>query len=713
VLLAGAVLGPASGAGALPESPEASAIVVAAAKVRPRPKVTLRKIANLTVAAGRKAKIRPRYEASPTARVVSAKVTVRRAGVLLAKNRASFKARPGKYKVTQTVTYRKATRTKPGKKPGKVKVVRWSARTFTVKKTQRVVVRKVRAPKNLERPAVSGVVQPGMTLTATKGKWRGKVTRFTYTWLVDGVPVGTTGLRPRSYIPRFEDLGKKITVHVTARNAAGANLATSPARVVVPARAALEPCPGSTFVEFDAGSNFAVARTASGVVCTWGDGSSGQLGTTTAGYAGEPLVARVPSASQVAAGSRHVLALTSTGEVYAWGANDLGQLGIVDQAIVRSPQEATWAMRGVPMMFAPQRVPGLPAISSVVALADLSLAVARDGTVYRWGFDGEGGIISPTRIPGVRDVARVVTDGDGFLALTRDGRLLQWGVWEIGYWTDDGTLTDRGGGWVATESIAPEKARRLLSSSVVRDLAMGLGVGYVLDEAGSVFAVGHLPYAIDPAIRTLRSPERLAGLPAVTSIDAGGTSAVAGLADGGTAYWGEDGGELAHMTTTPLGDRGFVRITAPQVDPQRVGFGGSWLGALDTAGRYRHLLSEGLNTYDGYPFRTAAHPGEPTGIASIDILSSAKNGCEYGYEVGVDAGEAVVLTTTLRSSEPETESVYTDVYPYSTVETHWGGLGYPTCSGKLRVGLTMRTTSIWTWAPDGKVWTASASKAWR
>src|SRR5690606_11725296 len=74
------------------------------------------------------------------------------------------------------------------------------------------------APVNSVLPAISGVAQVGETLTAWGGVWSQAAT-FTYQWEADGTPI--LGATAQTYVPVTGDIGKPITVVVTATNSAG------------------------------------------------------------------------------------------------------------------------------------------------------------------------------------------------------------------------------------------------------------------------------------------------------------------------------------------------------------------------------------------------------------------------------------------------------------------------------------------------------------
>jgi hypothetical protein len=95
------------------------------------------------------------------------------------------------------------------------------------------------APRNTARPTITGDPQVGESLTANDGTWTGSPTSFAYQWqrcdldaIVCGDVPGATG---KSYGVRAADVGFRVRVEVTARNASGAGTATSaPSGIVVP-----------------------------------------------------------------------------------------------------------------------------------------------------------------------------------------------------------------------------------------------------------------------------------------------------------------------------------------------------------------------------------------------------------------------------------------------------------------------------------------------
>jgi hypothetical protein len=95
------------------------------------------------------------------------------------------------------------------------------------------------APRNTARPSISGDTQVGDELTADEGTWTGSPTSYAYEWqrcdfdvATCTVVVGATG---KTYGVRSADVGFRLRVNVTAKNAKGsANANSLPTEVVTP-----------------------------------------------------------------------------------------------------------------------------------------------------------------------------------------------------------------------------------------------------------------------------------------------------------------------------------------------------------------------------------------------------------------------------------------------------------------------------------------------
>jgi len=94
------------------------------------------------------------------------------------------------------------------------------------------------APKNTDRPIISGTPRVGQTLTSDDGSWSGNPTSFAYQWQhcdADNIVactnvVGATG---KTYVLHLADLGYRMRVSVTARNAKGSTTANSATTAII------------------------------------------------------------------------------------------------------------------------------------------------------------------------------------------------------------------------------------------------------------------------------------------------------------------------------------------------------------------------------------------------------------------------------------------------------------------------------------------------
>lgn len=88
------------------------------------------------------------------------------------------------------------------------------------------------APVNALLPSIAGVLDEAEVLTALVGTWSNDPTGFTYQWKRDGTNIsGATG---KTYTVVAGDVGKAISVAVTATNGAGNATATSAATANIP-----------------------------------------------------------------------------------------------------------------------------------------------------------------------------------------------------------------------------------------------------------------------------------------------------------------------------------------------------------------------------------------------------------------------------------------------------------------------------------------------
>ena len=98
------------------------------------------------------------------------------------------------------------------------------------------------AVENLTPPAITGTPAVGQALTASPGTWNLKGTTFHFQWLAGTTPVGTDSA---TYAPTAADVGRAISVVVTAAVAGigGSATATSAATAPVAAPVTTTPPP--------------------------------------------------------------------------------------------------------------------------------------------------------------------------------------------------------------------------------------------------------------------------------------------------------------------------------------------------------------------------------------------------------------------------------------------------------------------------------------
>ncbi|MEF3313348.1 hypothetical protein PV433_31145 [Paenibacillus sp. GYB004] len=117
--------------------------------------------------------------------------------------------------------------------------------------------------------------------------------------------------------------------------------------------------------------------------------------------------------------ARHQLALKQDGTVWIWGYNEMGQLG----------KEPSLAYEKVP-----SQVGGLHDVIDISAGTYHSLALKKDGTVWKWGTKVEYGAIAAkvTPIPlaqvkGLTDIRTISSGTNHDAAIKQDGTLWIWG----------------------------------------------------------------------------------------------------------------------------------------------------------------------------------------------------------------------------------------------------------------------------------------------
>ncbi len=176
---------------------------------------------------------------------------------------------------------------------------------------------------------------------------------------------------------------------------------------------------GVMAIAIDQGSNHTVALKSDGTVWTWGNNSSGQLGTGSTGGTSTLAVQVIhpvdPSGYltdiiDIAAASSTSAAVKSDGTVWTWGSGGRGEIGNFTKSTYNEPQqvkiENTHAF--------------LTGITKIAGGDQHFVSIKDDGSVWTWGNNDAGGsytISDPDagRTWNYRDTAYQATDYPGYL----------------------------------------------------------------------------------------------------------------------------------------------------------------------------------------------------------------------------------------------------------------------------------------------------------
>jgi alpha-tubulin suppressor-like RCC1 family protein len=330
-----------------------------------------------------------------------------------------------------------------------------------------------------------------------------------------------------------------------------------------------------------------VIQTTDGTVWTWGDNSSGQLGTGGGSSLVPVQVFGLSGITAVAAGSYHTLALKSDGTVWAWGKNLNGQVGTGSASTAE---------------VVPVQVAGVSGITAIAAGSYHSVAYKSDGTVYTWGSNangqlGDGGTTdhcSPASVTGLGTVIGIAAGGNHTLVILSGGAMKAFGLNTWGQ-LGDGTTAQRpnavdvssvptataatagadftlirrtdntasawghndsseiGDGTTTTPRLTPVAVSGLTSlSAVAASPADNARHAYALESDGTVWAWGLNDQGQlgDGTNTPRRSPVQITTLSSVAGIGAGTDFGAAVTTDGTVWTWGNNSvGQLGDGTT--------------------------------------------------------------------------------------------------------------------------------------------------------------------
>ncbi|OYT93925.1 MAG: RCC1 repeat-containing protein [Burkholderiales bacterium PBB3] len=277
------------------------------------------------------------------------------------------------------------------------------------------------------------------------------------------------------------------------------------------------------------GADHSLALSQDGRVFSWGDDSSGQLGTGRLLFQSTPLATVMPDVKNVAglaAGSYHSLARMRDGSALAWGNNAYGELG-----------DGTLTSRGLPL-----KVIGLAGVVALAAGEQHSLAVDNQGKVWAWGSNENGRLGQgnadqansklPLQVVQLQNVIAVQAGKAHSLALTQDGRVFAWGT------NFSGQL-----GVSGSSRSTPTPIEFLLPNTRITAIAAASDHSFALDSEGRLWSwgeneyyqLGHRAYARSNEPRYLSNLEAQGK---VQSFAVGPVGGAAVLADGSLWVWG-------------------------------------------------------------------------------------------------------------------------------------------------------------------------------
>jgi alpha-tubulin suppressor-like RCC1 family protein len=291
------------------------------------------------------------------------------------------------------------------------------------------------------------------------------------------------------------------------------------------------------------------------VAFSWGDNSSGELGNgTSGGSSATPVPVQLPAGvtptalagaggqGDPAADGFAGYAIGSNGLLYSWGDNGSGELG----GGTIGGSSDTPGVVSLPAGVTP---------AAISAGQGIGYALGTNGTVYAWGDDTYGalgggtiGVSSATpaavSLPAGVTATAIAGGYESGYAIGSDGHLYAWG---------DNFYGELGNGTTPTNSATPEVVS-LPSGVTPTAIAGGAGTGYAIGSDGKLYAWGlnasgqlgdgSTTSSATPVVVSFPS-----GVTATTVAGAGGFAYAIG-SDGHLYAWGNNsGGQLGNGTT--------------------------------------------------------------------------------------------------------------------------------------------------------------------
>jgi alpha-tubulin suppressor-like RCC1 family protein len=253
---------------------------------------------------------------------------------------------------------------------------------------------------------------------------------------------------------------------------------------------------GEELISIKSGDAHTIALTNLGKLYSWGNGSSGALGTGNTNSRNNPATISFTNLITnerivaIEVGGTHSLALTSNGRVFGWGSNTRGQLGLgtaTNLQTVSSPTPVTFSS-----------LSGSETIQSIHAGYEHNFAITTLGRVFAWGFNGSNALGTTTIasnnssfVPLLLSFSLNQCETDTKIypgmshnfAITSSQRILTWGLNSSGQ-LGTGNTTNR-----TTPTLLDISSSLNVGETMV-DFALGTSHSIGLTSSGRMFSWG-------------------------------------------------------------------------------------------------------------------------------------------------------------------------------------------------------------------------------
>lgn len=257
---------------------------------------------------------------------------------------------------------------------------------------------------------------------------------------------------------------------------------------------------GKTILAVAAGEQHVLALDSDGVVYSWGENGSGQLGDGTTTDRSTPVVvdfSALPTGRKIlkiAAGPAHSAAIDDTGVVYTWGVNNSGALG--DGSTTRRTAPISLASAGALSGLVVEEISlGGYYDDDDGEYLSFSVAVLENGAVVSWGVNSNGQLgdstttgrtapvfVDDSSVLSGKSIASVSTGGRFTVVIDSAGVAYSWGANTRGQ-LGDGSTTRR------LSPVAVD-ASGALNTKVLSSVSVGDEFALAIDTSGQLYSWG-------------------------------------------------------------------------------------------------------------------------------------------------------------------------------------------------------------------------------